>query len=76
MLKKDDILIEYNNNTLLFKKNNFLSNKKIENTVDLIVRDQHNNEVFKLLEQYIFNFSLFYISDIFLSTSLDAHKVF
>ena len=70
VLKEDDILIEYLNNTLCFKKNNFLWDKNIESIVNFVVKDNNDIEIFTLGEQNIFNYSLFYISDFFLESGI------
>lgn len=66
ILKQDDFIIEYKNHTLTFYKNNFLNQKVIENSVDFIIEDQVGNQIIKLSNQQIFNFFLFYISNLYL----------
>lgn len=64
VLKKDDILINYENRTILFQKNNFLIGKKINNLVRFVVENKHGNFITELGDQRIFDYSLFYISDV------------
>lgn len=68
VLNKNDILIDYQNQTILFYKNNFLINKKIENLVKFIIENEVGNPIFELIDQRIFDYSLFYISNINLTS--------
>jgi hypothetical protein len=67
VLNIQDFIITYENNTLFFKKNNFLRNKKIENKVDFNLYDEKFNLIFSLRNQEIYNYWTFYVSDIFLN---------
>lgn len=67
VLSCDDMSIEYKNNTILFYRNSFLTHKKIEDKVDFLIYDSDNLIVSSLCDQELLNYSLFYISDIFLS---------
>lgn len=69
VLNIQDLIISYENNTLFFKKNNFLNNKKIANKVDFNLYDEKFNLIFSLQNQEIYNYWTFYISDIFLKNS-------
>jgi hypothetical protein len=63
-LEKDDLIIDYKNNTIFIEKNSFLNGKQIEDTVDFILMNENGTEIFNLKNQKIFNFWFFYVSDL------------
>jgi hypothetical protein len=68
VLDCEDFAITYNNNTIKFEKNSFLVSKKIENEVNFIVKNiDTGNIVCQLNNQSIFQYWLFYYSNIHLS---------
>lgn len=69
VLDTQDFIIIYENNTLFFRKNNFLNNKKIKNTVNFDLYDENLNLIFSLQNQEIYNYWTFYISNIFVRHS-------
>ena len=64
VLAQDDFILSFKNSTLFFQKNSFLNEKKIEDTVDFIVSDSLGNTLFKLQNQKIFKYWIFFISNI------------
>lgn len=64
ILEKDDLIINYKNDTFFIEKNSFLNDKQIEDTVDFILMNENRTEIFNLKNQKIFNFWLFYVSDL------------
>jgi len=67
VLCEDDFLVNFKNNTLFFQRNSFLTGKKIEDTVNFVVRNNKKKEILNLQNQKIFNYWTFYISNINLS---------
>jgi len=63
VLECSDILLEYQNHSFIFKKNNFLTDKNFNNQVDFIV-SVNSKIILSLLSQEIFNFWVFYFSGI------------
>jgi hypothetical protein len=67
VLDCEDFVITYNNNTIKFEKNSFLTSKKIESEVNFIIKDINNDKVVcQLNNQSIFRYWLFYYSNIHL----------
>lgn len=64
VLECDDIIITYVDRTVLFKRNNLLTNKNIKKVVSFFVKDKNNNIVLSLSNQKLYDFWLFYISDV------------
>jgi hypothetical protein len=64
VLCEDDFLVNFKNNTLFFQRNSFLTGKKIEDTVNFVVRNSEKKEILNLQNQKIFNYWTFFISDI------------
>lgn len=63
----EEILVYYENNTIFFEKNSFLTTKKIDENVDLIVKNK-NGKIIEILEnQNLFNYWLFFISNVLLT---------
>lgn len=62
VLSITDFILEYKDNTLLFKKNNFLNEKQIKSIVNFNVYDENDNIIFSLKDQEIYNYIVFYIS--------------
>jgi len=67
VLTQDDFILNYKNDTLFFQKNSFFTGKKIEDTVNFVVRNNQKKEILNLQNQKIFNYWTFYISNINLS---------
>ena len=65
VLDCEEIIVTYSDNTILFEKNSFLSSKKISNSVNFIIKDTDGNLIQKLSNQKIFDYWLFYISNVF-----------
>lgn len=65
VLDCEEIIVTYSDNTILFEKNSFLSSKKISNNVNFIIKDTDGNLIQKLSNQKIFDYWLFYISNVF-----------
>ena len=62
VLDCEDFIIEYRANTIQFKKNNFLTDKKILNTVDFIIKD-NDRILYRFNNQNIIKDWVFYIYD-------------
>jgi hypothetical protein len=60
----EEILVYYQNETIFFEKNSFLSNKKINDNVDFIVKTIDGQVIETLLNQNLFQYWVFYISNI------------
>ena len=69
VLKIQDIIFKYENNTLFFIKNNFLIDKEIDQEVNFNLYDLTGKLLFSLNNQLIFNYWTFYISNISLNLS-------
>lgn len=67
VLDCEDIIIDYKENVVHFKKNSFLTNKKIDNKVDFLIKDKNGNTFDILKNQQIFKYWNFYLSNVFLS---------
>jgi len=60
----EEILVTYKDNTISFEKNSFLTTKKIEENVDFIIKTIDGRVVTILANQNLFQYWLFYISNI------------
>jgi hypothetical protein len=60
----EEILVTYKDNTISFEKNSFLTTKKIEENVDFIIKTIDGQVVTILANQNLFQYWLFYISNI------------
>jgi hypothetical protein len=60
----EEILVYYKDNSISFDKNSFLSTKKINENVDFIIKTIDGKVVESLTDQNLFQYWLFYISDI------------
>jgi hypothetical protein len=60
----EEILVYYNDNTISFEKNSFLTTKKIDENVDFIVKTIDGQIVTTLPNQNISHYWLFFISNI------------
>jgi hypothetical protein len=69
VLTHEDIIIDYNNDTVFFIKNTFLTDKLSINLVDFNLKTLDNNLIFSLENQLIRNYWTFYISNIYLDPS-------
>jgi hypothetical protein len=70
VLDCEEILVTYNDNSIFFKKNSFLTDKIINENVDFIVKDLNGKVITRLNNQELLNYFVFYISDIILSEGL------
>jgi hypothetical protein len=61
---QEEIIVTYKNETILFEKNSFLTTKVIEDEVNFIVTDLKKNFCYYLTQQKIFQYWLFYISEL------------
>jgi len=66
VLECDDIIITYENDRLSYRINSFLTHKKINEKVDFILKDLDGRVVAFLGDQEIWNYWVFYITNIFL----------
>ncbi len=64
VIENEEFIIKYEDNIILFEKNSFIFNKKFEPQVDFIICDEQSNELYSLLNQDIYNYWVFYISNI------------
>lgn len=64
VLTIQDFIINYENKTITFTKNNFLNDKIIENDVCFNLYDTKKNLIFSLKNQKIYNYWVFFISEI------------
>jgi hypothetical protein len=60
----EEILVYYKDNSVFFEKNSFLTTKHIDEHVDFIIKDLNGNIVNVLSNQNLYQYWLFYISDI------------
>jgi len=67
VLDCEEILVYYQNETIFFEKNSFLSSKKIEEDVDFIIKSDDNRIIQTLSNQNILKYWMFYISNVYLS---------
>lgn len=67
VLDCEEILVYYKDETVYFEKNSFLSSKKIHENVNFIVKTIDGKVVLELSNQEIFNYFIFYISDVLLT---------
>lgn len=72
----EEFVVTYSNNSLVFEKNSFMTTKKIGGTVDFVISDLNDNEVFRLGNQSFYNYWIFYVSDIFLEPKKYSVKIF
>ena len=75
-MDNEDIIITYQNNTLLFEKNSFLTSKSKINLVYFIVKDLSNNEIFRLENQEIKKYWIFYISNLALEKKVYKLEIY
>jgi len=60
----EEILVYYKDNSVFFEKNSFLTSKKIDENVDFIIRNMNGEIVETLTNQNLFQYWLFYISNV------------
>jgi hypothetical protein len=60
----EEILVYYKDNSISFEKNSFLSTKKIDENVDFIIKTIDGQVVETLADQNLFQYWLFYLSNI------------
>jgi hypothetical protein len=66
VLDCEDILVYYNNQTVFFEKNSFLTSKVIDDNVDFIIRNLNGDVIETLTNQELLRYNLFFISNVFL----------
>ena len=66
----EEVLVTYNNNTIFFTKNSFLTNKIIDENVDFVVKNLEGDIITRLNNQNLFHYSTFYISNFNLNGGL------
>ena len=66
VLDCEEIVIYYKDNTLIFEKNSFLTTKNLQGEFDFIVKNKDGSIVQRLNSQFLMNYWIFYISNIFL----------
>lgn len=62
--KQEFIFFYYKDNEINFKKNTFLSDKKIHNNVNIIITNFDDEILFNLSDQNIYYYSTFFVSNI------------
>jgi len=67
VLDCEELVITYKDNTLFFEKNSFLTTKNISGLVDFVVSDINRNVIFKLENQDLNRYWVFYISNFYLA---------
>ena len=60
----EEILVYYQNNSVFFEKNSFLSSKKINENVNFVIKNLKGEIVEMLTNQNLFQYWLFYISNV------------
>ena len=60
----EEILVYYNNNTLYFERNSFLTSKKNIEIVDFVLKDKNGNILYKLTNQNLMGYWTFFISNV------------
>lgn len=70
ILDIQDLIIKYENNTITFTKNNFLSDKIMKSIVRFNLFDDKMNLICTLRHQEIFKYWMFFISDIDLKNKI------
>jgi hypothetical protein len=76
VLDQEEMVVSYKDNTLLFEKNSFLTTKKIKNEVNFIITNLKTNEIVQLNNQKIFNYWLFYISNLILKEGIYKVEIY
>lgn len=71
----EEMFINYVNNTLIFEKNSFFTNKNLPEKVNFEIYDRTNQLLFSLDEQLIKKYFMFYISNIFLPSGQYTLKI-
>jgi hypothetical protein len=66
----EEILVSYKDDSISFEKNSFLSTKKINENVDFIVKTIDGQIVTTLENQNLFQYWLFYVSNIHLTDKI------
>jgi hypothetical protein len=60
----EEILVYYQNNSVFFEKNSFLSSKKINENVNFVIKNLKGEIIEMLTNQNLFQYWLFYISNV------------
>lgn len=71
----EEFFTTYSNQTLVFEKNSFMTTKKVGEIVDFIIGDLDDNEIFRLGNQYFYNYWYFYVSNLFLEPKKYSIKI-
>lgn len=72
----EEIITTYSNQTLVFEKNSFMTTKKVGEVVDFVIGDLDGNEIFRLGNQYFYNYWYFYVSNLFLEPNKYSIKIY
>jgi hypothetical protein len=67
VLDSEEVLVYYQNDTIFFEKNSFLGSKRINENVDFVIKQINGEIVESLSNQNLFQYFLFYISNIHLT---------
>lgn len=70
VLNCEDIVVRYFNETIFIEKNTFLIGKTLQKEVNFVIYDMENNELFNLTNQKIYDYSIFYVSNIILPDNI------
>lgn len=70
VLNCEDIVVRYFNETIFIEKNTFLIGKTLQKEVNFVIYDMENNELFNLTNQKIYDYSIFYVSNIILPNNI------
>jgi hypothetical protein len=72
----EEIVTTYSNQTLVFEKNSFMTTKKVGEVVDFVIGDLDGNEIFRLGNQYFYNYWYFYVTNLFLEPKKYSIKIY
>lgn len=70
VIDQEEIIVVYKNDTIFFEKNSFLTTKKFKEEVNFVITNIETNKSFSLTNQKIFNYWLFYVSNVKLKNGL------
>lgn len=76
VIDQEEIVISYKDNTLFFEKNSFLTTKKFSDEVNFVITSLKTNQSIFLHNQRIFNYWLFYISNLTLDEGLYKTEIY
>ena len=76
VIDQEEIVISYKDNTLFFEKNSFLTTKKFSDEINFVITNLKTNQSTYLHNQKIFNYWLFYISNLSLERGLYKTEIY